>query len=140
MGTERMAYSSNRLEAKVTTALKSGKKLRKATSQQHERSVSSPTDRQIEGLGNATLSSAERENFSGNFCLRSCYSYVKKKRFRKSSNNLVLLLQILCSITEHHLLPSKGNTEVLFTGNLQQYIVQYKILMKSSMLQADQFH
>lgn len=47
----------------------------------------------------------------------------KKKRFRKSSNNLVLLLQILCSITEHHLLPSKGNTEVLFTGNLQQYIV-----------------
>lgn len=33
MGTERMAYSSNRLEAKVTTALKSGKKLRKATSQ-----------------------------------------------------------------------------------------------------------
>lgn len=47
----------------------------------------------------------------------------KKKRFRKSSKNPVLLLQILCSITEHHLLPSKGNTEVLFTGNLQQYIV-----------------
>lgn len=47
----------------------------------------------------------------------------KKKHFRKSSKNPALLLQILCSITEHHLLLSKGNTEVLFTGNLQQYIV-----------------
>lgn len=33
MGTQRMAYSSNRLEAEVTTALKSGKNLQKATSQ-----------------------------------------------------------------------------------------------------------